>query len=246
MRLIDITGQRFGRLLVLQKCPPRPSKQGGSEWECVCDCGNVVIRGSSSLRKSHTSSCGCAAVEWARSMGANREYIAIRTPKTITHGHRCGRNKSPEYKTWLGMKSRCYTPSNKNYPGWGGRGIRVCDRWLNSFENFLSDMGVRPTPEMTIDRLDSNKDYSLDNCRWATMQEQGGENRNGLCPITVGGVYFPSRASACKHFGVQTSVAFMRIAAGIPPEVAVSTVGRMKSRRSKESYLPKHRRAAQP
>ena len=144
-----------------------------------------------------------------------------------------------EYKTWIGMKRRCYDPKCKDYANWGGRGIRVCDQWVKSFPNFLRDMGPRPEGNYTIDRLKSSEDYSPDNCRWATLEEQGGENRRGLTAITIGELSFHSIAAACEHFGVKLTTAHYRISSGIPIEQAVSFIGRLSSRRDRESYIRK-------
>ena len=160
------------------------------------------------------------------------------------HGHKKRGGASVEYKTWLSMKRRCYDTNFKDYPNWGGRGIRVCDRWVNDFVAFFEDMGPRPEGKYSIDRIDSSKDYSPDNCRWATASQQGSENRRGLIPVTVNGIYFATLSSACKHFGVSPSVANMRIKAGIPADIAVSTSDRMKPRRTKESFWSKAKRAA--
>jgi hypothetical protein len=239
MKLIDITGQKFGRLTVLEKLPPRVG--GGSLWLCVCDCGNLCERIGSSLRRGGTPSCGCFQSEWASKMGANRAFIAKRSEKTVTHGAKRGGVITAEYLRWLHMKSRCYTPSDKSYQNWGGRGIRVCDRWLNDFSAFLADMGPLPTPQHTLDRIDPNGNYEPGNCRWATREQQGGEHRRGFVSVTVGGITFDKLAAACRHFGVGVTTVSERLRAGIPVEQAF-TPGRLKSRRDKESYIRKELR----
>ena len=175
-------------------------------------------------------------------MGSNKEFVQKRVSKVTKHGHKRRDKISVEYKTWLAMKRRCYDSKCKDFPNWGGRGIKVCDRWVNDFEAFLQDMGHRPEGNYSIDRIDPNKDYSPDNCRWATFAQQGGENRRGLVPVTVDGIYFATIKHACIHFGVGVSTALNRIYAGIDPAIAVSTKQRLKPRRSKESYLPKSAR----
>jgi hypothetical protein len=157
------------------------------------------------------------------------------------HGHKRVGAKTPEYIVWLGMKRRCYKPRDKDYPRWGGRGIRVSDEWRTSFVSFLRDMGLRPSPKHTIDRIDGNGDYCKENCRWATPKVQR-ENQSNTQRLVIGGVAFSSRAAACRHFGVATNTAHERIHAGIAPEIAVSTPGRMSSRRTRESYLRKSSR----
>lgn len=233
-----MSGLRFGRLLVTGKAP-EPKM-----WACICDCGAKTTASGHHLRSGAKRSCGCLAREWASHLGSNPDYISKRTPAVTKHGCKRKNAATPEYKTWLGMKRRCYDEKCKDFPGWGGRGIRVCDRWNKSFEAFLSDMGEKPTPRHTIDRIDHDGHYEPGNCRWATLQEQGGENRRGLQQITIDGITFPSLGSAAKHFGVRISTAHERIRAGIPPEIAVSHSGRMVPRRSKESYLPHGKRTS--
>lgn len=235
MKLIDISGQRFGRLLVLEK-DKKPRM-----WKCLCDCGNVTLVTGPNLRTC-VRSCGCLAKEWASKLGSNPEFIQKRAQTTTKHGHKRRTGASVEYKTWVSMKRRCYDPLFKDYPNWGGRGIKVCDRWLNDFQAFLADMGERPQGDYSIDRLDPAKDYSPENCRWATMEQQGGENRRGLVPVTVDGVEFKTVKQACLHFGVGVSTALQRIYAGIDPAIAVSTTERLRPRRTRESYLRKGRR----
>lgn len=239
MKLIDMTGLKIGRATVLRKGPPRKKTHGGSNWICLCDCGNEFITTGGNLRKGGVVSCGCYAREWASKMGASREYLKVRVERQKKHGHKSNGTCSAEYKTWLGMKRRCYSKTFKDYPNWGGRGIKVCERWRTSFVAFYEDMGPKPSPNHTIDRIDPDGDYSKENCRWATLQQQGSENRRGMFPITIGDTTFNSVAAAAKHFGVTPTTAWMRIQAGIAPDVAVSTKGRLPARRSRESYLRK-------
>lgn len=228
MKLIDITGQRFGRLTVIEKLPPR--KGGGSDWLCRCDCGKETKAIGSNLRKGDTTSCGCAAKEWAAKMGANSEYIKIRAEKALVHGHKRKSGMSPEYRTWLNIKRRCYDKGCKDYENWGGRGIAVCERWIDSFENFLADMGPRPE-RLTIDRKDPNKDYSPDNCRWATVQEQGAENRRSLIPVIVRGQSFTNLLAACTYFKVKYSTVANRLHLGVDVETAFFTQGKLPRRK---------------
>jgi hypothetical protein len=141
----DITGQHFGRLVVL-----RLQSQGGhgihAKWFCCCDCGNTKIVSSNNL-KSGQVSCGCR--------GGN-----------FKHGQR---HKST-YRSWDAMLQRCNNPKNTRYKYYGGRGISVCERW-RLFINFLADMGERP-PGTTLDRIDPNGNYEPGNCRWATQSQQ--------------------------------------------------------------------------
>lgn len=163
MRVIDETGNRYGRLTVIERSS---SVRGAAAWLCQCDCGNTTVVIGTLLRKEDgTRSCGCLSVEHLVAMNS-------------THGHASSLNGySPTYMSWLAMRDRCYRPTTRSYEHYGGRGIRVCDRWRNSFENFLADMGERPEG-MTLDRIDSDGDYTPGNCRWADSITQRANQRS--------------------------------------------------------------------
>ena len=165
---IDLTGQRFERLVVIEKLPER-TKNFGVLWACECDCGNRVTVETARLRKQTTRSCGCLA----------REGVSQRNYK---HGH-CKRGaRAPEYESWKHMISRCTNTSDKRWNNYGGRGIKVCDRWLNSFDAFRDDMGPRPSADLTLERYDVDGDYCPENCGW---EPQAVQSRNTTRTVRV-------------------------------------------------------------
>jgi hypothetical protein len=156
-------GQRFGRWIVLADAP-RWKHQ--ARFLCRCDCGTDREVFAFVLLDGTSTSCGCFMRE------KNGKLIGERSR---THGETIGRGPSIEYSTWVGMIDRCENPRNKSFPDYGGRGIRVCPEWRDSFPGFLAEVGRRPGPEFSIDRIDNSRGYEPGNVRWATRLQQ---NRN--------------------------------------------------------------------
>jgi len=174
-KIIDLTGKKFGRLTVLELIGRRKDKYG-LYWLCQCDCGKQKFIRSGSLKGGRTKSCGCLHDELARETMAKYRC----SPPTgkdnfaYKHGHRS--RKSPTYMSWMAMKLRCYRVGHVHYNNYGGRGIKVCNRWID-FRNFLADVGERPQGT-EAHRINNDGNYEPRNFRWVSRKENINNRRN--------------------------------------------------------------------
>ncbi len=205
MKLDDLTGRVFGRLTVLRLCGK--DKHGKPMWLCRCVCGNETSVRASPLRRGKSRSCGCLARD-----------------ETVARSRTHGMTGTPEYDTWRRMKQRCYDETIEGYPHYGGRGIRVCDRWVDSFENFLADMGTRPGPGFTIEREDVNGHYEPTNCVWATVTEQNRNKRTNVHITAYGKTQLAADWS--RETGLSHTTISDRLNRGWDPERAVTPIRR--------------------
>lgn len=162
MKIKDITGLRFTKLLVIRKLEKAPEDKR-TLWECLCDCGKIFKTPAYRLTGQETKSCGCYRIEQA----------VLRSTKH-------GLSHTSEYKVWATIKSRCLNPLHDDYHHYGGRGITISKSWSDSFESFIEDMGPRPSPKHSIERRDNSFGYSKNNCYWATSYEQVRNKRNNV------------------------------------------------------------------
>ncbi len=151
---LNLIGKIYSRLTVIEDSGNDAYNR--SKWKCICQCGKIKIINSYDLQTGDTQSCGCYRKE-------------ITKLRSIKHGEAL---KTVEYKAWAGMLQRCTNKNNQDYYSYGGRGIKVCKRGLNSYKNFLIDMGRKPNKEYSLDRINNNGNYEPSNCRWATYSEQ--------------------------------------------------------------------------
>ena len=197
MKCVDIKGQKFGRWTVLDKDNP---KKSSTMWKCICDCGSAKSVNGKSLRRGLSTSCGCFNTEKARAQGTHGQA-----------GRENGNKETPEYRIWGGMKKRCSNPKAQRYENYGGRGIRVCDRW-HSFLNFFEDMGARPSTKHSLERNDNNGNYEPNNCRWATVKEQANNTTRNII-LDIDGVKM-TLVEASSHFGISYSSVYRKVQSG--------------------------------
>lgn len=176
-KLNIVVGHKFGHLTVTDGNPARINRI--IHWPCRCDCGGLKYVTSANLCSGRVSSCGCLK---------------------LIHGESRRGGMTDEYKSWAAMKARCTRKSHAGFIRYGGRGIAVCDRWMK-FENFLNDMGRKPTPRHHIDRIDTNGNYDGDNCRWVTQKENN-QNRRDSRWVFIGGIRYNSLREAENITGI--------------------------------------------
>lgn len=203
---LDITGDRSGRLVALERAPNRGRR---TFWVFRCDCGGTATISLEAFRSGRQKGCGCIRKETTRQ-------------RSLTHGHKVGYRSTPEIKAWQHAKGRCFNPKNPKFPIYGGRGITMCEAWASDASAFLRDMGPRPEGT-TLDRIDANGNYEPGNCRWATPKEQASNRRmtlfaeiNGASiPLTdfarQEGVIYRSLWARMKRFGEDAATAARRL-----------------------------------
>lgn len=207
-KLINLSGQRFGRLVVIRQAESKiyPNKRKVTNWICKCDCGNVITTRADSLRNGKTKSCGCI----------HQEILLKNIKKHGMAGSRI-------YITWQNMKDRCINDKNINFKNYGGRGISVCSEWKDSFEEFYKwALKNGYSEELTIDRIDVNGNYEPNNCRWISLKEQSYNKRNNHF-LTYRGVT-KTIAEWADEYGMDYDTLHARIKYyGWPTEKALTT-----------------------
>lgn len=199
--MIDISGKRFG--LLVAKEPTGQDSKGNWLWECECDCGSIYKAKFTTLNKGKRKSCGC-------------NKAAILSTLATTHGM----SKTPTYSTWMSMKRRCLDSRSPNFANYGGRGILICDGWRD-FENFFSEMGVRPKGT-TLDRIDNEGNYTAENCRWADTTTQHRNTRTNVNLTYKGRTQ--CLAAWADEYGIRRNTLQKRIANGWSVHSALNTL----------------------
>jgi len=210
-------GMKFHRLKVLSLAESRVSTYKNRRNSvrkyvtCLCECGNIKEVCLSSLKRGLSKSCGCLQKEVSSKLFSTHKM-----------------KKSPEYKSWAAMKQRALNPNNNRYTDYGERGVKVCERWRDSFENFLADMGPKPSAQHSIDRIDVMGDYTPENCRWATPTEQARNRRTTVLIKTPKGVMCIKQAA--NEYGIKYNTLCGRLAKGMSVESALTDPVRRRSK----------------
>lgn len=197
----DLSGQQFGYLTAIK--PVRKPGYKHLFWRCQCVCGNFKISAASDLKRSPHGSCGCKTRE-------------VQSRARRTHGM----SKHPAFAVWRSMKSRCHRSTHQAWKNYGGRGITVCKRWRDSFENFWTDMGPTYRPGLTLDRRDNNGNYTPANCHWTTPTEQAANTRNNRILETPWGRM--PLAQAARKSGINATTIAYRLQNGWDVETALT------------------------
>ncbi len=220
--VVDLTGQVFLRLRVTGR-NPQNDKHGRAMWDCVCECGKTVTVFGGNLRNGNTRSCGCFSSETSKQNVKKAHASNVIEDKI---------RDCSEYVIWKNMKARCNNDSNPAYQNYGGRGIQVCDRWSgdNGFENFLADMGPRPSDEHSIDRENNDGNYEPSNCHWATDIEQANNKRNNVVHSYKG------RRLTIAQLAKETNVSYFslrwQLSKDQTPEQAVEAIHKLNKEKS--------------
>jgi hypothetical protein len=205
----DLTGRRFGRLVVVGFAGR--SCHGHIYFDAICDCGEKTVSLANTLRNGQSQSCGC-----------------LRLERITTHDG----TQTPEFAVWCGMLNRCRNSNAANFDRYGGKGIRVCERW-DLFETFLADMGPRPSPRHSIDRFpDANGNYEPGNCRWATPSEQA-ENRSTTKRFVIDGIE-RTLPSLIRERGLSRDMVYNRLRRGESIEMALRPQERLARRKGQK------------
>lgn len=206
-------GQRYERLTAIEFAD-RVGRRPRPRWRFRCECGTEVVVLVESVRLGHTRSCGCIRVDLL---------------KKHRWAYKDGRTSKPELRIWRNMTQRCYNPQNIGFRHYGGRDIAVCERWRNDFAAFFADMGPRPSPAHSIERINNDLGYSPDNCIWVSPKEQQRNKRTSRMVLFCGREM--CFAEACELAGIDYYTAWRRLKRGWPVDKALSLKVRFKRRR---------------
>lgn len=213
-KILDFTGERYGKLVAIRRAGA--NKHGVSMWLCRCDCGVEKIVSSMCFRAGKTKSCGChrSDVLCAGRAGLHAQSL------------RHGKSNTREHRIWQNILHRCLTPTAGGYERYGGRGVKVCDRWQgkSGFESFLADMGPAPSRSHTVDRIDNDGNYEPENCRWATPKQQATNRRNNK-PLEFRGEV-KLMCEWCALLGIHKATLSGRLKRGWSVEKALGTPSR--------------------